>query len=81
MVEETPYFVVEVEDAVVQNENSIVSKALFTNAKERFIEYASIDNKISSDVLAFINSITRINMFVDSVASLVIKQESNQIKI
>ena len=81
VIEESPYFVVEVEEAQVLNENTVVAKALFNNAKEHFIEYAGIDNKISSDVLAFINSIENANMFVDSVSALVIKHEKNQLEI
>jgi ATP-dependent Lon protease len=81
VLEESPYFVVEVEEAELLNENTVVAKALFNNAKEHFIEYASIDNKISSDVLAFINSIEDANTFVDSVAALVIKHEKNQLII
>ncbi|PKK96099.1 MAG: endopeptidase La, partial [Tenericutes bacterium HGW-Tenericutes-4] len=81
VVEETPYFVVEVEEAQILNYDTIVAKALFNNAKDHFIEYASIDNKISSDVLAFINSIEDVNMFIDSVAALVIKHEKNQLEI
>ena len=81
VIEESPYFVVEVEEAQVLNENTVVAKALFNNAKEHFIEYAGIDNKISSDVLAFINSIEDTNMFVDSVSALVIKHEKSQLEI
>jgi ATP-dependent Lon protease len=81
VVEESPYFIVEVEEPSILNENTVVTKALFAGAKERFLEYASIDNKISSDVLSFINAIGSPNMFIDSVAALVIKQEKSQIAI
>ena len=81
VVEEVPYFLVEVEEAQVFNDETAVANALFSNAKERFIQYASIDNKISADVLAFINSIEDYNMFIDSVAALVIKQEKKQLEI
>lgn len=81
VVDEQPYFVVEVEEPQILNEDTVVTKALYNNAKEHFIEYASIDNKISSDVLAFINSIEDANTFIDSVAALVIKQEKNQLEI
>jgi|AntRauTorcE11897_2_1112592.scaffolds.fasta_scaffold00001_348 ATP-dependent Lon protease len=81
VLEESPYYIVEVEEPEVLNKNSVTTKALFSNAREHFVEYSSIDNKISSDVLAFINSIEDANTFVDSVASLVIKNEKNQLKI
>ena len=81
IIEEMPYFLVEVEEAQVFNVDTVVTKALFVNAKERFLQYASIDNKISGDVLAFINSIENANMFIDSVAALVIKHEKKQLEI
>ena len=81
VMEENPYFVVEVEEATILNADTVITKALFSNAKDHFIEYASIDNKISSDVLAFINSIENANVFIDSVAALVIKHEKHQLDI
>lgn len=81
VVDESPYFVVEVEEPTIINADSVVTKALFASAKERFLEYSGIDKKISSDVLAFINSIADANVFIDSVSALVIKNEQNQMAI
>ncbi|MGD9901198.1 MAG: endopeptidase La [Spirochaetales bacterium] len=81
IVEEDPYFVVEVEDAQILNEYTVVSKALFVNAKDKFFEYANIDSKLNRDVLAFINAISSPNIFIDSVAALTIKNESSQINL
>lgn len=81
VINESPYFIVEVEEPTIINTDTVVSKALFINAKESFMEYASIDTKINSDVLAFINSITICNMFIDSVSALVLKQEKTQLEI
>ncbi len=81
LVEVSPHMTVEVEELEETNTDTTITKALLLQAREKFMEYASMDNKISSDVLAFINSINLPNTFIDSITAIAIKTEKQQIKI
>ena len=77
------YITVNTVDVACDNGNEHIVNMLLINAKEKFIELASIDKNlnIGPDVAPIINRIDEAEVFVDSVTVLVVKDEKRQLEI
>lgn len=80
-VQEDPYFIVEVEEASIEEETeSIERTALLRAAVEVFEEYAKVNSKISHDTLLAIVSLKKPGQMADTMAANIqLKVEQKQL--
>lgn len=70
----------------VENFDNVITDMLEINmllsaAKEKFIEYTSLDHKVSAEMIKILGDMKDPNLFADSAAVVVIKEEQDQLQI
>lgn len=77
------YTTVETVDIIEEQEINNVTSMLLSSAKEKFVEYVSLNNDFNSnlDIVPYINNINDVNTFVNSVGVLVVKDEKRQLEL